>query len=103
MPQKVCFSVEKPVRVSSSAAYYELGKNNTSDWELKNSITICSEENSPFQKLAAGIYRLRLTTFSKKDFTAHLSLGVTGIRFFISHGEAEDYTRALNEQRKKQK
>ena len=97
----VCFTIEKPLKVSSAVRYYELGRNNTADWELKDSVTVCSDRNSPFQKLDAGVYRIRITAFTAKEFSADVSLGVQGALFFGTYGEADEYMRSHSEQRNK--
>lgn len=101
-PQKICFIVEKPISLPSApAAWYELARNSSSDWELSGSVTACTSDTSPFQKLAAGVYRIRLTTFAEKEFSVRFTLDIPRARFFVSYEEAADYMRSLDEQRKK--
>lgn len=99
---QVCFIVEKAISLPSSpVTWYELAGNSSADWTLSDSVTVCTSASSPFQKLTAGIYRMRLTTFADKEFSVRFSLDTPRVRFFVSYDEAADYMRSLNEQRKK--
>ena len=102
-PSHVCFIVEKPVQLPSirSLSYYELSRNVSGDWDMKNSVTICSIANSPFQKLTTGVYRVRLTIFEAKPFHLKISLDTMKARFFSSYDDAAEYVRVIHEQHKK--
>ena len=100
--EKVCFVVEKTISLPSApVTWYELARNSSSDWELSESVTACTSATSPFQKLAAGIYRIRLTTFAEQAFSVRFRLDIPRARFFVTYDAAADYMRSLDEQRKK--
>ena len=100
--EKVCFVIEKPVVLPSApGTWFELARNSSADWELSERITVCTSAASPFQKLTAGVYRIRLTTFAEKEFSVRFTLDTPRGRFFVSYDEAADYMRSLDEQRKK--
>lgn len=102
--ENICIILEKPVRIPSDrVTYYELARNFSSDWDIKENAEVCSSGTNPFQKLTAGIYRIRMSTFSQKPFTAAVTLSAQRARFFPTYDESDAYRRSLDEQRNKSK
>lgn len=78
---KTFFIVEKVVDISQfndrrgeKIVFSELGRNFDHNWEREKDITICSSKVDPIKRLDKNIYRIRFTTFMKKEFNFEVSL-----------------------------
>jgi hypothetical protein len=100
--QKICFIIDKPVIIPAlgKTEYYEVGRNYSPDWDLNETVSICSSPNNPFQKITKGIYRIRCTSFSSEVFDVKITLDTGHAGFFLTYDESVYFLRSLNEQRK---
>ncbi|MGL4369279.1 MAG: hypothetical protein ACRCUT_06365 [Spirochaetota bacterium] len=97
-PEKIYFIAEKILQLpgQNSRRYYELARNYSADWIHQHSVTICSDRSSPVFKLTKGIYRIRMTSFSKAPFHVKITVDTKSARFYPDITTAESF---LSEQK----
>lgn len=66
--------IERNVGSDLKPEFTEIARNFNSDWESRQNLQICSQDDLPLLRLEHGLYRIRSTVFLKEAYSLKISL-----------------------------
>jgi hypothetical protein len=66
--------IERDIGSSSRREFTEIARNYNADWESRQNLQICSQNDLPLLRLEPGLYRIRSTIFSKDPYNLKITL-----------------------------